>query len=471
MSRKFQCKVVPSIWIEHNGRRLDCGPYVSGAIEAKELLSQMNTTPLKDLTTGHKGGIYNGSPFVRNYVEDPDHGVPFLTTSSLLQADLTNLSLLSKRDARSRQLSFLEIKPDMTLITCSGSIGRMAYARSDMKGVWSNQDIMKVVPNPELIKSGYLYAYLCSKFGVPLIASGTYGAIIPHIEPQHIADLPVPRLGIVEDQAHELIQQAANKRVEASRIIARAIAQLEIAAGLQELPSSKSDGIPLSLSVTPSSNLMKRMDGAFHSLFHRDAVRALETASVPTTTVANKAVSIVEPKRFKRIQIDDPEFGIPMFGTSALMWADPQPSYLIPKNMSDIDELLVDQKTVLVPRSGQISGIIGTAVLPYGAIIGSAVSEDAIRINCSNEIIAGFLFIVLRSEYGRRQLKARAYGSSIPHLDVNQIGETLVPDLDDEVIEEIGAMGLQSAKLRHEAIEHESKARRLVERAIEEGGR
>lgn len=92
----------------------------------------------------------------------------------------------------------------------------MAYARADMDGVWSNQDIMKVSPDPDLIKPGYLYAYLCSRFGVPLIISGTYGAIIQHIEPQHIADLPVPRLGAVEDQAYELIQGAADLRVEAA---------------------------------------------------------------------------------------------------------------------------------------------------------------------------------------------------------------------------------------------------------------
>ena len=38
MSRKFQVKSVPSTWLENNGRRLDCGPYLSGAIEARELL-------------------------------------------------------------------------------------------------------------------------------------------------------------------------------------------------------------------------------------------------------------------------------------------------------------------------------------------------------------------------------------------------------------------------------------------------
>ena len=83
MSRKFQYKAVPSSWLDINGRRLDCGPYMSGAIEAKELLKKHRTEPLKELTAGHNGGIYNGPQFVRNYVEDPAHGVPFLTTSTI----------------------------------------------------------------------------------------------------------------------------------------------------------------------------------------------------------------------------------------------------------------------------------------------------------------------------------------------------------------------------------------------------
>ena len=50
MSRKFQCKTIPSRWLEENGRRLDCGPYMSGAIEAKELLTKLDTSPLHQLT-------------------------------------------------------------------------------------------------------------------------------------------------------------------------------------------------------------------------------------------------------------------------------------------------------------------------------------------------------------------------------------------------------------------------------------
>ncbi|WP_419650104.1 hypothetical protein, partial [Thiolapillus sp.] len=66
----------------------------------------------------------------------------------------------------------------------------MAYARPDMDGVACSEHVMRVVPNESLIKPGYLYAYLSSRFGVPIVVSGTYGAIIQHIEPHHIAELP-----------------------------------------------------------------------------------------------------------------------------------------------------------------------------------------------------------------------------------------------------------------------------------------
>src|SRR5690606_22828147 len=80
-----------------------------------------------------------------------------------------------------------------------------------------------VVPDNSKIRSGYLHAFLTSKFGVPLVTSGTYGAIIQHIEPEHIADLPVPRLGsTVERKAHELVEEAAAFRVNANQLLTAA---------------------------------------------------------------------------------------------------------------------------------------------------------------------------------------------------------------------------------------------------------
>ena len=83
-------KVIPSGWLEQQGRRLDCGPYLSGAIEARVLLQRLpvRRAELRSITQGHDGGIYNGPQFVRNYVSDPTYGVPFLSSSSMLHAEL-----------------------------------------------------------------------------------------------------------------------------------------------------------------------------------------------------------------------------------------------------------------------------------------------------------------------------------------------------------------------------------------------
>jgi type I restriction enzyme S subunit len=187
-----------------------------------------------------------------------------------------------------------------------------------------------------------------------------------------------------------------------------------------------------------------------------------------TTTIGELALTIVEPNRFKRIRVDDPNHGVRFFGTSALMWSEPIEMYFLPKSQQGMHQYIVTEQTVLIPRSGQLSGIIGSAVLPYGSILGSAVSEDAIRINCGDSTTAGYVFVALSSQYGLRQLKARAYGSSIPHLDVHQIGRVVVPDLGEEGRCRIGELGSKVSQLRNAAVEKEREARTIVERAIEE---
>jgi len=256
-------RVVPSAWLEKEGRRLDCGPYVSGAIEAKLLLQALPVKrhSLTNAVHGHDGGIYNGPQFARNYVSDRDHGVPFLTSSSMLLADFTHVDLIRKADATSSRLSFLRLEQGMTLISCSGTIGRMTYARREMVGLWSSQDTLKVVPNPAVVKPGYLFAFLSGRFGLPLIVGGTYGAIIPHLEPQHIAELPVPMAPEgLQDAVHKLVEDAADLRTKASLELRAVIREIEQAADLPAVESHYSGASP-DISIVNAQRLGGRMDG------------------------------------------------------------------------------------------------------------------------------------------------------------------------------------------------------------------
>jgi type I restriction enzyme S subunit len=130
----MKTKAVPSGWLELDGRRLDCGPYMSGALEAKALLERLNVRkdPLQEVTANGIAGIFNGPRFARLYVDDPANGVPFLGSTDILNADLTNLALLSRKQVAANPR--LVVHARWTLITCSGTIGRMAYARPDIDG-------------------------------------------------------------------------------------------------------------------------------------------------------------------------------------------------------------------------------------------------------------------------------------------------------------------------------------------------
>lgn len=463
----MRLKSIPSAWLDKDGRRLDCGPYMSGALEAKVLLDGLRAAKisLQDVCLNGRSGLVNAGRIKRLWVADELHGLRFLSSTDILKSDLSGLQLISKLAVRANPK--LIIKSGWTLITRAGTIGRMAFARPDMDGLACSEDVLRVIPDAQKIPPGYLYAYLSSKFGVPLVVGGTYGAIIQHIEPEHIADLPVPRLGAAfETKVHELVERAAHLRSEAAQLLVAATAELEKVANLPhlEVPASPT---PFDACAVPSSALQARVDGFFHSRFHSDALAAL--ARTQTKALSELASRIVEPLRFKRVAVDDPAFGVPFFGTAPLFWTDPTPNYLVSRKMRNLEQYLVDKKCLLIPRSGQLSGIIGSVVLPYGDIVGGAVSEDAIRVYFESEQDAGFGLVALTSEYGRRQLKARAFGSSIPHLDVKHIGLVRLPDPGPEMRKLIGTKGARVAALRDEACSVERQARALLEAKIEKG--
>lgn len=444
------------------GYRLDTKPYLGGALEAKVLLEKL---PLpKDKLGEITMGIYHAGRESREWVDSPEYGVPFISGSDLQKADLSGLPLLSKQQVE--KTPQFTIRRGFTLITRSGTIGKMAYCRQDMDGMACSEHVMRVVPDSTRIPSGYLYAYLCGKFGLPLVLGGTYGSMIQGIEPEHISGLPVPRLGDdLEREIHALVERAADLRMNASAEFHAALIDLDKAAGLpscedlQKLPRSL-------ISIVPSSGLEGRLDTNFHRGYHSDALRPYKSHQVKGKTVASSALEIMEPLRFKRIE-HNAELGVPFFGTGTLGDINPQPLYRVAP-FAGIDNYRVDGRSVLIPRSGQIYGIIGRAFQPIGRVLQSAVTEDAIRVTCETPEQAGYVFLALRSECGIRQLKARCFGGSIPHLDVTHIGRVLIPDLGHKRERQLGERACQVLRLRTNAITEENRAVELVEKAVKE---
>ncbi len=458
-------RVVRSSWLDEGGRRLDCNPYMSGALEARDKLIRLEARKdsLKNLTAGHAGGIYNGPMFKRNYVNSPSHGVPFITSGTMLLSDLGTLPLLRRRDAESARLSYLRLHTGTTMISCSGTIGRMSYVRPDMEGMWSSQDVLKVVPNEAAIPPGYVYAFLSSKYGVPLVTSGTYGAIIQHIEPEHISSLPVPRFdNQFELRISSLIERAAILRSNASAERRRALSLLEQAIGWTT-PGSRS-----LVNTVPASSTARRMD-AFH---HSSGVRAGRAAlsSAESERLGDLVQNVYEPNRGARLKVTDSAYGVPFLSSSSVFELNPTGEYLISRlRTAHIDSLLLSACDVLLPRSGQIGGIIGHAVLPRARNVGHAGSEHLVRVRCRSDLDAAYIWAVLASEPGYLSIIGTAFGSSIPSLDANLIGELQVPWLDSRARASIALLVMDALKAQDEGTALELAAVAMVEDKISEG--
>lgn len=454
-------RIVRSGWLQEGGRRLDCNPYMSGALEARDTLKQLKARKdaLSTLTAGHAGGIYNGPVFARIWVDDPRYGVPFLSNSDMLNADLANLPLLQRRYAESKKLAHLELSPGTTLITCSGTIGRMTYVRPDMAGMWSSQHIMKVVPDPERVPGGYLYAYLSSRYGVPLVVSGTYGAIIQHIEPEHIAELPVPRFGpVFEQEVAQLIDAAAAERVAASKHRRAALELFQAKIGW----SRHADSIAR---APMASALLGRMD-AFHYAPRVETGRASLAAHLGVR-LGDQVERVFEPNRGSRLKVTDPAFGVPFLSSSSVFELNPSAEYLISRSLTPhLEGLLVSDCDVLIPRSGQLGGIIGRAVLPLPMNVGQAGSEHLVRVRCHSPQDAAYLWAVLASEPGYWALVGTAFGSSIPSLDSSLISDLTIPWLSDLDRQEIGALAEKAVVAQNKGNELEAKAVALLEEKI-----
>ncbi|WP_291156691.1 methylation-associated defense system restriction endonuclease subunit S MAD5 [Gemmatimonas sp. UBA7669] len=468
----MKVKNIPSAWMHRDGRRFDCGPYMSGALEAKIRLEGLacRKDRLADLTTGRAAGIYNGPQFVRNFVNDPAHGVPFLGTSSMLRADLSDLPLLRKRDAQSAKLAHLRIDPGMTLISCSGTIGRMVYARPDMAGMWSNQDILKVVPDAEKVSAGYLYAFLSSKFGVPLVTSGTYGAIIQHIEPQHIADLPVPRLGDrAEGEAHRLVQKAATALSQHAELMRMATSQLLQAVGLTEIVDKEWQG--------DSSALGWRELGlSSESLraFNYDP-RARRIWDQITEARHSELGELCDSRLFKgkiifkRIDAA-PEFGLRLIGQRQAFQVRPEGRWISASSVDGLG-LQVPAGSTLIPSHGTLGEqeLYCRAVLVTKGTSRFAFSGDFFRcVPIRSRIEPGFLYAYMRSRLAFRLLRSISTGSKQQEQHVVMMRRFPIPRLGTEEESRIAAMVDQAGLLFDVAVESESAARALVERTIEE---
>ncbi len=204
--------------------RLDADYYSEAAIVSRSTLASLSkiTVPLDSLAS-----VYTLPRFKRVYTRDPAKGFPYLAAERIFAFRPTSDGNLAKSYAPKVTGHFA--KEGWLLMSSSGTVGDLIYVTKMMEKYFLTHDLARIVPKDDVenpVRPGYLWAYMASPTFQSIIKP--YGAVVPHIEAEHLTGLPVPRLEPSdEEKIDEMVRRAWNLRDEANKLLDDAVETIE----------------------------------------------------------------------------------------------------------------------------------------------------------------------------------------------------------------------------------------------------
>ena len=434
------------------GLRFDASFHLSEGLVVKRQIasSPYDMLTIKDVSSE----IFYGNRAKRVYVSNREHGIPFLSSSDILQADLENVKLASKKYTPC--IEQMTLKKGWTLISRSGTIGNCAFANAKHAQKLASEHVIRLVPN-NILRGGLVYAYLASNHGHSLLTQGTFGAVIQHIEPNFIASLPIPKFpDDFQEEVDDLIQESARLREEAADALEEAVNYFNGKFSINE-KTQKTFSLEL--------KELKLGFAAYNNNLEVDEF--IGKYSIDAYELKNKTSKIFAPPLFKHIYLSK-DNGYPfMTGSELTQFNLRYYRWLSPRGVKDINDYVVKRGTLLLYKSGTTDGgILGNVFIADKKLDGCCLSDHVIRVVFNEERQASWAFAFLRSKGGVRMLQRLATGTMIPFITPDRLSHILIPNPDDNY-ERITTLIEEYIDLNSRSKECEDRAINMVETEIE----
>jgi type I restriction enzyme S subunit len=442
---------VSSRWIYQDDNRLDATTYSAGAFQALSAIERcrFHKRPFGSLcgTIWHPVQNQARSNFKRIYTAQ-EHGVPFVSSRDMFFYPLQPQRFLARRMPK---LGDLMVPEGWLLVSRSGTVGNVLYVGRTLSRCAISDHTIRV--EPKNAPSGYLYAFLSSAYGQPLIAKGIYGATVDEVEPKHLAVIPVPLADeTAQLRIHKKVMHAYALRDDGNDLYQEAVADLYCVLGVS---SFREDDVqyfgarrpPRAFSVS-SSDLADRLDASHHVPLAPSAVAKLKTGKFPLVQLGNRVDDVYVAPRFARVYVEQ-EYGTPLLQGSHVPAMRPSDLKYISNHMTvKMERWIIHKGMVLVT----CSGTVGRTAVVSAAQDGWAASQHILRITPKTDVIhPGFLCLFLATPYGQHQLNSKIYGGVVDELTSEDTEIIWIPDVPYEVQEPIGNKILQVYEKRDQA--------------------
>ncbi len=455
----FKCTTVSIQEIVEKGYRMEASFF---GIEGRQARRDIENCKYPVIYLCGDSGIatsYHRPRFKRVYVEKSD--CPIYQPAQINELYPKPSAYIS--DLTQTDIDALSVKKGQILLTCSGTIGNCTYVRDALENQIFSHDLIRIEPKEY---NGYIYAYLKSKLGFAIINTNNYGAVISHIEPKHLNNIPIPNPPpILKQKIHSLIEDSFRLRDESNELMDEAQSLLKQAFHLPDIEvlqkkakqyGKKADLLNYSV---PLSKLNNRLDGSYHAPIVKFIEKYLLKHAKEVTTINNSQVSksVILPGRFKRIYVKEGS-GIAFFGGKQLFELDPSSKKylsLIHHREGIKNQLTLHEDMTMITCSGTIGKV---AIVPEHWE-GWTANQHIIRVIPASKNIAGYLYAWLSSNYAYPLITRHTYGSAVDEISDKQVAEITMPICRDESIQQqINSKVLIANKKRAKAYELEQEA-------------
>lgn len=444
-----------------NASRFDASYHLSDGVQSK---SQVLMSPYKIGSIGEASkDIFYGGRNRRVYVTSKAHGIPFLSSSSILKADLSDVKMVSKKLTPNIQEQLLD--KDWILISRSGTIGNTAYTNDIHAQKQASEDVIRVIPN-DILRAGYMYAFLSSKYGYSLLTQGTFGAVIQHIEPSHVSQIPIPQFPAdFQTKIDKQIKEAAALRVEANKLLEEAKKKVEEFVGVQfeKRKGYKTQSVSIK-DVYKSFQL--RLDPP---AIINDSIFVLNRLKDKTIRLGDANLKVYRPGIFKRCYVSN---GYAYIKGSELFDINPftKCDHLSRTQTPFVDEMLLKENQILVTCAGSCGQIkLITKEFEDNESIGS---QDIIRIESTDELITSqYLFVYLKTNLVFDYIQSMKYGSVIERIEPFHVESIPVVKPTKELSKEVSSLIDKYKECIYKAYCLEQSAIKTVEGEIDSWGK
>lgn len=448
------------------GKRLEASVF---DVEAKQARQIIKYCKYPSVTIGGDNGLttsYTCARFKRIWLEYSD--LPIYQPSTIVDIKPKPDGYISH--LTQTNIDALQVKKGQILMTCSGTIGKVSYVSDTLDNKIFSHDLLRI-DCKKTEDQGYIYTYLKSKVGNKILLTNSYGAVITHIESEHLSTVPIPDAPKeIKERIHNLIVESFKLRDESNKLIDQATTLLIDELKLPPISKFKQNNIKNSANVNAFSvklsDLNGRADASYHLPIVDAIIKHLEQYSAEVTTIGDNRISsdVILPMRFKRVYVEE-GYGRVLLGGKQLCELDPSvKKYLSQSKLSKIiSKLEVTQNTTLITRSGTIGRI---ALVPkhWEHWI---PSDHIIRVIPANNGIAGYLNIFLSSEYGQQLITRFTYGAVVDEIDDNHVRQIVIPLLKNaKAQKEINDLALQANEKRYKAYLLEQEALKIMDEEV-----